>query len=82
MIAQIALISNWKEIDYASTKICVDPPEEVYEYHPFGFHLDDVKMFHRDLPTNQIVLFFEGNSKAIKYNDEIYQTLITRFEND
>jgi hypothetical protein len=80
MIAQIAIISNWKEIDYATDRIGVDPPAEVYHYEPFGFHLDDVKMFHKDEQANQIVLFFDAGKYYIKFEEKIYQELTNKFQ--
>jgi hypothetical protein len=78
MIAEIALIKNWKERNRADD-MNMDLPDEVFEYMPFGFSLDDVKMFHLD-KDNQIALFFSGDKYWIKYNKSIYDQLMKRFE--
>ncbi len=78
MIGEIALIKNWKERNKAED-MNIDMPDEVFEYMPFGFSLDDVKMFHLD-KNDQIALFFSGDKYWIKYNKDIHDQLMKRFE--
>lgn len=78
MIGQIALVKNWREIKRIEDTLGIDPPDEVFEFMPFGFHLDDVKMFHLD-SNNQIVLFFEGERYSIVYDQIIYNELERKF---
>jgi hypothetical protein len=78
MIAQIALITNWKEIQKIEDLMGLEPPKEIYEYKTFGFNIDDVNMFHLD-NDNLIVLFFSDRTYSIKYEESIYQKLMCKF---
>jgi hypothetical protein len=78
MIAEIALVKNWKDINKAED-MNMDSPDAEWEFMPFGFNLDDVKMFHLD-KDNQIALFFSGEKYFIRYDKEIHNQLMKRFE--
>jgi hypothetical protein len=82
MIAQIAMIENWEEIDQLSVMGLPTAEKEIYYYEPFGFKIEDVLMFHVDEKKKHIALIFDAKTYYVKHEEGIYLSLVKKFEND
>ncbi len=81
MIAKAAFVDNYDDIQEAK-RLELKAPEPIISYDTLGFHLYEVSQFHKTDNGNIRIYLETGRDWTLKYDDNIWKTLMKQFAND
>lgn len=82
MIAQAMFTENYDEIHEAERMGMLIKPKPVLVSDTFGFHLHDVIQFHKTNNGNIRIYFTTGIDWTLKYENDVWNKLLKKFENE